>query len=374
MTTHDPRSSDSPSPSGALTYSAAGVDTDAAAIGLASLLAWVGKTKDFREGIGEALVPNGFFANVLRMTDRLSLAISTDGVGSKSAVAQMVGSYEAIGWDCVAVNVNDIICTGAEPAALVDYISLQHPHADLLEQLGKGMHDGAARARVSIVGGELSQHPDTLTGPREGYAFDISGTCVGVLDGQAPITGSDVQPGDVILALPSNGIHANGMTLARMVLLGGPQGAARYLDECGRTAGEELLRPTHIYVPEAVAALKSGAIIHGLAHISGDGLLNLLRFDAEVGYRFDSLLPVSPVFEVIQREGGISDQEMYRVFNMGIGFCVVVPPADVEITLRAIASTGGEAAVVGEVIPGPRRVELPTVGLIGKGGRFEPTG
>ena len=368
MSTHDPHSSQP------LTYSVAGVDTDAAAMGLAKLLSWVGKTKDFREGIGEALVPNGFFANVLRMTDRLSLAISTDGVGSKSAVAQMVGSYEGIGWDCVAVNVNDIICTGAEPAALVDYISLQHPHPDLLEQLGKGMHDGAQRARVSIVGGELSLHPDTLTGPRDGYAFDISGTCVGVLDGQTPITGSEVRPGDVILALPSNGIHANGMTLARMVLLSGPEGADRYIDECERTAGEELLKPTHIYVPEAVAALKSMASIHGLAHISGDGLLNLLRFDAEVDYRFDSLLPVSPVFEVIQREGRVSNEEMYRVFNMGIGFCMVVPPEDVKTTLAAIESVGGEAVAVGEVIPGSKRVELPTIGLVGKGGKFEPTG
>lgn len=373
LTTQDPRSP-SPSSSDPLTYSAAGVDTDAAAAGLSKLLSWVGKTKDFREGIGEALVPNGFFANVLRMTDQLALAISTDGVGSKSAVAQMVGSYEGIGWDCVAVNVNDIICTGAEPAALVDYISLQHPHGDLLEQLGKGMHDGAERARVSIVGGELSQHPDTLTGPREGYAFDISGTCVGVLDGHAPITGSDIEIGDVILALASNGIHANGMTLARMVLLGGPKGADRYLDECGRTAGEELLRPTHIYVPEVMAVLRSGASVHGLAHISGDGLLNLLRFDAEVGYRFDSLLAVSPVFDIIQREGGVLDEEMYRVFNMGIGFCMVVPPAGVETTLKVIADAGGEATVVGEVVPGPRRIELPTVGLLGKEGRFESVG
>ena len=364
MSTRDPRSSEP------LTYSAAGVDSDAAAAGLARLLSWVGKTKDFREGIGEALVPNGFFANVLRMTDRLALAISTDGVGSKSAVAQMVGSYEAIGWDCVAVNVNDIICTGAEPAALVDYISLQYPHVDLLEQLGKGMHDGAERARVSIVGGELSQHPDTLAGPREGYAFDISGTCLGVLDGRAPITGSDVRPGDVIVALPSDGIHANGMTLARMALLDGLQGVDRYLDECGRTAGEELLRPTHIYVPEAIAVLRSGASVHGLAHISGDGLLNLLRLDADVGYRFDSPLPVSPVFDIIQREGGVSDEEMYRVFNMGIGFCMVVPPADVETTLKAVVGAGGEATAVGEVIAGPRRIELPTVGLVGKGGRF----
>ena len=354
------------------TYATSGVDTDAAAAGLAHLLAWVGRTPSFREGIGEPLVPNGFFASVLRMSDSLSLAISTDGVGSKSAVAQLVGSYEGIGWDAIAVNVNDVVCTGAEPVAMVDYISLQKPHADLLGALGKGLHDGAERARIAIVGGELSLHPDTLTGPREGYAFDISGTCVGVLNGVTPITGSSVRPGDVVLALPSNGIHANGITLARLVLLANDQGAGRYIDECGLTVGEELLRPTHIYVPQAMAVMRSGIAVHGFAHISGDGLLNLLRLDAEVGYRFTALPPVSPIFDVIQHEGGVSDEEMWRVFNMGVGFCIVVAATDVDGALTAIHSVGGEATVAGEVIAGPKRIELPGVGLVGRGGIFEP--
>ena len=362
------------SPAGSLTYAASGVDTDAAAVGLASLLAWVGPTMAFREGIGEALVPNGFFANVLRMSDRLSLAISTDGVGSKSAIAQMIGSYEGIGWDCVAVNVNDVVCTGAEPVALVDYISLQQPHADLLGALGKGLHDGAERARVAIVGGELSQHPDTLRGPREGYAFDISGTCVGVLDGLEPITGSQVSPGDVVIALPSNGVHANGLTLARRALLREGRTADTILDECGRSIGEELLRPTHIYVPEVVEVLHAGVAVKGLAHISGDGLLNLLRLDAEVGYRFDALPSVSPIFTVIQREGGIDDGEMYQVFNMGVGFCLVVAPADVDATLAAVRSGGSEGVAAGVVLEGPRRIELPGAGLIGESGRFRPVG
>ena len=359
--------------SGPLTYAASGVDTDAAAAGLASLLAWVGPTMGFREGIGKPLVPNGFFANVLRMSDRLSLAISTDGVGSKSAVAQMMGSYEGIGWDCVAVNVNDVICTGAEPMALVDYISLQQPHADLLGPLGKGLHDGAKRAGVAIVGGELSQHPDTLAGPREGYAFDISGTCVGVLDGLAPITGSTVTPGDVVIALPSNGVHANGLTLARHVLLRDGRTAETMLDECGLSIGDELLRPVHIYVPEVVEVLRAGVAVKGLAHISGDGLLNLLRLDAEVGYRFDALPEVSPIFEVVQREGGVDVAEMYRVFNMGVGFCIVVAPGDVDETLAAVKRGGSEGVVAGAVVPGPRRIELPGVGLVGQGGRFAPT-
>ena len=365
MTTHD--SSDAP-----LTYAASGVDTDAAATGLSSLLAWVGKTMAFREGIGEALVPNGFFANVLRMREGLAIAISTDGVGSKSAVAQMAGAYESIGWDCVAVNVNDVLCVGAEPVAMVDYIALQKPHPDLLGPLGKGLHDGAERARIAIVGGELSQHPDTLTGPRPGYAFDISGTCIGVIVDKPVLTGNAVRPGDAIVALPSNGIHANGLTLARHALLPGGRGADRYVDELGRTVGEELLRPTAIYVPEVMAIARAGVQVKGLAHISGDGLLNILRLDASVGYRFDSLPGVPPIFRLIQREGRVSDAEMWRVFNMGVGFCVVVAPSDVNRTLEAVRGAGTEAIVVGEVVPGPRLVHLPHAGLVGTEDGYAP--
>ena len=358
-----------------VTYASAGVDTDAAAVGLAGLLGWVRKTEAFREGAGEPLVPNGFFANVLRMADQLAVAISTDGVGSKSAVAQLVGAYEGIGWDCVAVNVNDVICVGAEPVALVDYISLQHPHVDLLEALGKGLHDGAERARVAIVGGELSQHPDTLTGPREGYAFDISGTCLGVLQDRAPITGRGIVPGDAVIGMPSDGIHANGMTLARSVLLREGAGVDRWLEECGRTVGDELLRPTHIYVPEVRALLASGVEVKGLAHISGDGLLNLTRLESSVGYHLDSLPPAPPVFEIIRREGPIPETEMYRVFNMGVGFCAVVPPTAADRAVGAVRSAGGDATVIGEVVAGPvRRVELPTRGLLGVDGRFTENG
>jgi len=355
-----------------MNYADAGVDTDAASAGLAGLLSWVRRTEKFREGTGAPLVPNGFFANVLRMTDHLSIAISTDGVGSKSAVAQMAGVYEGIGWDCIAVNVNDVICAGAEPVALVDYISLQHPHQDLLTSLGKGLHDGAERARVAIVGGELSQHPDTLTGPREGYAFDISGTCIGVLEGRAPITGAAIVPGDVILGMPSDGIHANGMTLARRVLLAdGAGGIDRWLEACGRTVGEELLRPTHIYVPEVLAMLKAGVEVKGLAHISGDGLLNLARLEAAVSYRIDALPDVPPVFDAIQNEGRIDDAEMFRVFNMGVGFCVVLDPASADAAMTAIRGAGGVVSRIGEVVAGEaRRVDLPSRSLTGSAGKF----
>ncbi len=359
---------------GQQTYASSGVDTDEAARGLSGLLQWISQTSAFADGIGASLVPGGFFAAVLPLNDSLSLAISTDGVGSKSVLAQLTGDFESIGWDCVAVNVNDIVCTGARPLALVDYIALQRPHPEMLAALGKGMRDAAERARVAIVGGELSQHPDTLTGPRDGYAFDISATCVGLLeDGASPITGAAVHPGDAIIGMASNGIHANGLTLARSVLLGdehAPETVARVLPECGRSVGEELLRRTHVYVPEVTAMLRAGVDVHGLAHISGDGLLNLLRLDADVEYHLDTLPAPQPVFEAIQRAGNVTTEEMYRVYNMGVGFCAVVPAASADEALAAIASAGGEASVIGTVREGGRRVVLPEQGLVGRGSAF----
>lgn len=355
------------------TYAAAGVDTHANAAGLEALLRALGRTSAFRKGgAGTPLLDIGFFASVLCLTDRLSLAISTDGVGSKSIVAQALNRYEAIGWDCVAVNVNDVICVGAEPIALVDYISYQQPQPRMLAALGKGMRAAAKRAGIAIVGGEMSQHPDSLTGPRAGHAFDIAGTCVGVLEDRAPIIGNAVEPGDVVLGMASDGIHANGLTLARRVLLGDdPEAAHRELAGTGVSAGEELLRPTHIYVPEVLALLRAGLDVRGLVHVSGDGLLNLCRLNADVSYRLDALPPVAAVFGAIQRAGGVADAEMYRVFNMGVGFCVVVPAAVADGALRVIHELGTQAWAIGRVIRGrERRVLLPHQRLVGQGGGF----
>ncbi len=354
-------------PDKASTYAQAGVDD--AAQGLAALVVHVRETRSNREGPGAMTAGDGFFAAILRLSDRLSLAVSTDGVGSKSMVAQATGHYEPIGWDAVAVNVNDVVCTGATPVALLDYISLQEPHPALLDALGVGMRKAAERARVAIVGGELSQHPDSLTGPRPGWAFDVSATCIGLLQDAEPLLGADVRPGDIVLGLPSNGIHANGLTLARHVLLGDGGSLGFPLPGC-EAAGVELLRPTHIYVPEALALLEAGVPVHGLAHISGDGLLNLARLEADVGYRLDSLPPVQPIFEAIRELGNVEAAEMFRVFNMGVGFCVVVPRDAVDGALSAIAGAGGEAQPIGAVVDGPRRIEVTQYHLVGTDGAF----
>ncbi|MDE2766080.1 MAG: phosphoribosylformylglycinamidine cyclo-ligase [Chloroflexota bacterium] len=357
-----------------MTYAAAGVDDDAAAEALEGLLRWTRRTLGLPKGAGAPLSGEGFFAAVLRLTETLNLAVSTDGVGSKAAVAQLAGRYESIGWDCVAVNVNDVLCVGARPVALLDYISVQEPRADLLEALGKGMAAAAERAGVAIVGGEVSQHPDTLTGPRPGYAFDIAGTALGVIEGREPIDGSAVRPGDAIIGMASDGIHANGLTLARRALLVDGAGIDRPLPQCGATVGEELLRPTHIYVPEALALLKSDVPVHGLAHVSGGGLLNLARLNAEVGYRVDALPPAPPVFEAIREAGDVEAAEIFRVFNMGVGFCAIVPREAADDALAALRSAEGDAQVIGAVTDGPRRVEVEPYHLVSQGGRFVERG
>lgn len=356
------------------TYASSGVDTEAAGRGLSGLLRWIAETKNFSEDRGKQIVPSGFFANVLRISDNFSIAISTDGVGSKSALAQLSGDFSAIGWDCVAVNVNDVICTGATPLALVDYIALQFPHEDLLSELGRGMRDAAKRASISIVGGELSQHPDTLIGPRDGYAFDISGTCIGILENKEPITGAGIKPGDIVLGFPSNGIHANGLTLARKIFntstyseIGTP------IKGTGNTVATELLRPTAIYIPQVMKMMNSGVDIHGLAHISGDGLLNLLRLDAEVTYRIDNMITIPPIFNAIQEIGKISNEEMFRVFNMGVGFCAVIPEAQVDLALSLIQNDGDDVQVIGRIEKGKRNVIVEEYSLLGERGYFVST-
>jgi len=348
-------------------YAKAGVDTEAISSGLNNLLSWVSKTHNLRSEMGEYVAGANFFASVVKISNQFSLAISTDGVGSKSMVAQIAGKYESIGYDCVAVNVNDVICVGAEPVALVDYISVEAPKSDLLSEIGKGLYEGSIAAGISIVGGELSVHPDSLQGPNPGYAFDISGTAVGILENRVPILGQDLVPGDVIIGIPSNGIHANGLTLARDILL------KDYESSSPNVYGsliQELLKPTRIYVPEVMALLNNEIEVHGLAHISGDGLLNLSRLNADVDYIIDSLIPTPLIFDQIKNQGKIGVDEMFQVFNMGVGFCVIVASAHASEALAILNKTSEGVQRIGTVVRGNRQIEIKAHSLVSRNGQF----
>lgn len=339
---------------------------------LAGLLHWVGRTLDHRRGLGEPLLGVGHYANIIRITDELGLALSTDGVGSKLLVAEMMGRYDTVGIDCIAMNANDLICVGAEPLALLDYIGVERADATVLEQVGRGLYEGAKQANITIPGGELAQLPEMIRGLKAGAGLDLVGACVGTVRLDSIIDGSALTPGDRLIGLASSGIHSNGLTLARKLLLapGGP-GLEGEVPGAGRSVGEELLEPTSIYVRPVVEMMREGLDLHALYHITGEGLLNLNRSNAPVGYRIDCLPDPQPIFKLIQRQGELGAAEMYRVFNMGVGFCIAVPEQEVS-RVEAIASAHGlETLILGEAVDDPRRrVFLEPIGLVGEGEDF----
>lgn len=356
-------------------YLRAGVDTAREERALSSVIATASETFAFVRGIGKPVLPIGFFANVIDLGHGMGLALSTDGVGTKILVAQMMQKYDTVGIDCVAMNANDVLCVGARPIAFLDYIAVQGANPTLLDQLMLGLKEGARRAGVAICGGEIAQVREMLASEREGWGFDLVGMCVGHVTLDKVIVGTAVTPGDVIMGLRSSGIHSNGLTLARRVLFKqNTYNVDTKFEDLGRTLGEELLEPTTIYVPEVLEALERPLVIKGLAHITGDGLLNLLRLDTKpkaIGYVIEQLPPIPPIFSLIQKSGNIPDYEMFRVFNMGIGFCVVVAEGHAEPFRRIVKKHGREAYQIGRVVSDPeQRVIIQRYGLVGKGNTF----
>jgi len=334
-------------------YAESGVDTaqsDAAVSALVSVLGTIDPGRPSR-----AVMGSGHYANVLRLDDTTGLALSTDGVGTKVIVAEQLGRFDTIGIDCIAMNVNDLICVGAEPIALVDYIAVERADPEMLGQVAEGLKAGAEQAGIEIPGGELAQLPDVIRGHPSPTGFDLVGTCVGLVRLDAIVTGARIEPGDAIVGIASSGLHSNGYTLARRALpdLGEALGTG--------TVGDALIEPTRIYVREVVDLLRSDVDVRGLAHITGDGLLNLGRLDAPVGYRIADPLPPQPVFELIAARSGTPPEEMYEVFNMGCGLCCIVPPGNAE---EAAAALGGR--VIGEATDREGVVEV--VGLEGRRG------
>jgi phosphoribosylformylglycinamidine cyclo-ligase len=340
--------------------------------GLEPVLRWVGRTRGFHPG-AEPVLDNGYFANVIPVSSRVGVAISTDGVGTKLLVAQAVGRYDTVGIDCVAMNVNDVVCVGATPVSLVDYIAVEAPSHELLEPLARGLYRGCELAGVNIPGGETASVREMLRGARPGRAFDLVGTCIGIVALDRVIGGAKVRDADVLLGLESSGIHSNGFTLARRALLG--QGGLSYEDhvpELGTTLAEELLRPTRIYVREALALLGSGIEVKALAHMTGGGLWNLVRTQAPVSFRIERWPEPPPIFGLIQRLGRVPDEEAFSVFNMGVGFCVVVAAADCDRASEILGGAGAAVHVLGTALADPaRRIEFPARRLSGRGGTFQ---
>jgi phosphoribosylformylglycinamidine cyclo-ligase len=351
------------------TYSGAGVNTVKEEAALAGLLRWVGKTVQF--GRFRPALDFGYFASVLDLGNGQGLALSTDGVGTKLLVAELLDRYDTIGIDCVAMNVNDVLCVGAEPVCMLDYLAVQDADPKFLEEIGKGLYEGARQANISIPGGEIAQVREIIKGEREGRGFDLTGACVGLVPMDRILVGQAIRPGDVVIGLRSSGIHSNGLTLAREVFFGRAKlRPETRVAELGRTIGEELLEPTRIYVREVLEVLRAGLDVKALAHITSDGLLNLARVQVAVGYVLETLPEPQAVFRLLQKLGGVSDEEMFQVYNMGIGFCLVVAKGDADRAVEMLTRQGVEAFRLGHTVADPeRRVRLPN-GLVGRGNAF----
>lgn len=358
------------SSSPSVTYAESGVA--AAAKPLSGLLSWVNRTLEHRTDVGRPLLGIGYYANVIRLGDNLGLAISTDGVGTKILVAEMLRKYDTLGIDCVAMNANDVLCVGAEPLAMVDYLAVQEARPDVLEQIGRGLYEGARQANITIPGGELAQLKDMIAGLRPNEGIDLMGTCVGVVALDRMILGSEMVPGDVVVGLASSGIHSNGFTLARRALFDSAGlRPDQHVEGLGRSVGEELLEPTRIYVRPVWQMISEGLPVRGLYHITGEGLLNLNRGERPLGFDLEWLPEPQPIFELIARSGGVPAAEMYRVFNMGVGFCVVVPESAAARVREIARAHEVEAWTLGRVVEDPRkRVRLRPLGLVGEGEEF----
>jgi phosphoribosylformylglycinamidine cyclo-ligase len=260
----------------------------------------------------------GHYAGVVQIPGGKLLATHTDGVGTKIIIANTLKKYDTIGIDCIAMNVNDMICIGATPISFVDYIAANKNNQQIFKKIVRGLAKGAKKAKVPIVGGETAIMPDLFS--EKGFAMDLAGTVVGILSKKEMVLGKSIRTGDAIIGIKSSGLHSNGYTLARKVLL------SKYkLDDRIKgigNLGSALLTPTEIYVKPVLEAL-SKCQIHGLAHITGGSFTKLLRLK-NIGFDLTSLPKTPPLMQLIQ-DCGVENKEMYKTFNMGIGFCLISP-------------------------------------------------
>jgi phosphoribosylformylglycinamidine cyclo-ligase len=333
-----------------MTYAESGVDIKKEEIAIKELISSI-KTK--RKGFGASM--GGHYAGMIDF-GKFALVLCTDGVGSKVKIASKLKKWDTIGIDCIAMNVNDAICVGAEPLAFVDYLAIDDPIPEITKEIGKGLAKGAELANISIVGGETASLPEIVKG------FDLAGTCLAYVRKDKIVLGEKISPGDKIIGLSSSGIHSNGYTLVRKVIEKSGFSLNKKISDKNKL-GEVLLTPTQIYVKEIVALLKKTRI-HGIAHITGGGLLNLPRLNSKVKFVINNELEPQPIFNFIQDNGEIEDKEMYQTFNMGMGMAIIVPNDSVDESMKILKMfTASELRLVGEIKKG-KGVELTSKNLI----------
>jgi len=336
-----------------MTYAESGVDIEKEELAIKEILSSI---KSQRKGIGKPL--GGHYAGMIEFGE-YALVLCTDGVRSKVEIASELKKWDTVGIDCIAMNVNDAICVGAEPLAFVDYLAIDDPKPEITKEIGKGLAKGAEISNISIIGGETASLPEVING------FDLAGTCLAYVKKSDIVTGVTIAPGDVIIGIASSGIHSNGYTLARKVIQHYnlsytdkfPDGF--YPDE---TIGKVLLTPTNIYVKETLELLKN-VDVHGVSHITGGGLRNLLRLNENVNFVIDDPFEPQPIFTFLQKYGNIDDKEMYQTFNMGMGLAIIVSEKDVEKSISILEKySSANVKVAGRIEKG-NGVEVSKLGL-----------
>ena len=305
-----------------LTYKKAGVDISKIKKSQADIGRLIESTHKLQK---KAKITHGFghYAGIVEIPGGNLLATHTDGVGTKVVIANMMKKYNTIGIDCIAMNVNDVICIGATPISFVDYIAANKNDQQIFKKIVEGLVKGAKKSDMPIVGGETAIMPDVIEG--KGFAFDLAGMVVGLASKKDIVLGNKIKSGDIIIGAKSSGIHSNGYSLARKALLS-KYSIKDKVKGIG-TLGDALLTPTEIYVKPVLEILQK-CKVNGLAHITGGSFTKLLRLK-KIGYQIDSLPKIPPIMGLIE-EQGVKPEEMYKTFNMGIGFCVISPKEQVS--------------------------------------------
>ena len=338
-------------------YKAAGVDITAGYRAVELMKKHVARTMipGGLEGIGGV---GGLFELDLTGLQRPVLVSGTDGVGTKLKLAFLMDKHDTVGIDCVAMCVNDIVCCGAKPQFFLDYVAVGKNVPERVAQIVGGVAEGCVQAGCALVGGETAEMPGFY--PEDEY--DLAGFSVGVVDKSKILDKETMQEGDVLIALPSSGVHSNGFSLVRKVFQVEKGGLDRRYADLGQTLGETLLTPTRIYVKPVLALLEAGVRIHSVSHITGGGFYeNIPRSLAEgMTARIErSAVRVLPIFDIIAREGGIPERDMFNTFNMGVGMCLTVAAEDVDLALDSLADAGENGAyALGEIVRGEGGIEL----------------
>ena len=336
-------------------YAAAGVDIEAGYQAVKMMNRYVQRTltADVISDLGGF---GGLFSLDLHGLEKPVLVSGTDGVGTKQRIAQLMDRHNTVGIDCVAMCVNDIICCGAKPLFFLDYIAIGKNIPEKVVSLVSGVSEGCVRAGCALIGGETAEHPGTMK-PDD---YDLAGFAVGVVDRDKILDKNKMQPGDVVIALPSSGLHSNGYSLVRKVFDVENVDLGQYYGELGCELGEELLRPTKIYVRPVLAAVEA-ADVRGISHITGGGFYeNIPRCipDGLCAKIEKKALRIPPIFPLLARMGGISERDMFNTFNMGTGMVLVAARDSADKALAALHSLGQEAGVIGEIVSGEEKVAL----------------